>query len=103
MSWDYFQPSPAKQFITLIKYRVTSDRISSLFHELKPIQPDDLIGEWDGYILATDHPFEDELEALEWAENTFNATEDVAPLIVARTGERLCEIRYHGAVSAALV
>lgn len=91
MSFDYFQPSPAKQFVTLTKNpRTSSGQINSLFHQLKPIQLDDLIGEWDGYILATGHPFEDELENLNWFGNTFDATDDVAPLIVARNGERVC-------------
>ncbi|KAJ6184675.1 hypothetical protein N7519_005976 [Penicillium mononematosum] len=114
MSFDYFQPSPAKKFISLTKHpRATSEKINTIFDELKPLQPDDLIGEWDGYILATGHPFEDELDALNWFGNTFYSAEDVAPLIVARNGERvpfedwgrasLREIKYHGVVSAALV
>ncbi|OQE32665.1 hypothetical protein PENFLA_c001G06294 [Penicillium flavigenum] len=114
MSFDYFQPSPAKKFISLTKHpRATSKKINTIFNELKPLQPDDLIGEWDGYILATGHPFEDKLHALNWFGNTFYSTDDVAPLIVARNGERvpfedwgrasLREIKYHGVVSAALV
>ncbi|KAJ5339642.1 hypothetical protein N7452_006370 [Penicillium brevicompactum] len=114
MSLDYFQPSPAKQFMTLTKNpRVTSREINGLFHELKPLRPDDLIGEWDGHILVTGHAFEQELEEMNWFGNTFDSTDDVAPLIVGRNGERVCyedwgraslrEIRYNGVVSAALV
>ncbi|CAG8005919.1 unnamed protein product [Penicillium olsonii] len=91
MSLDYFHPTPAKQFITLSKNpRVTSKEINSLFHQLKPLQPDNLIGEWDGHILITDHPFEKVLEELNWFGNTFDTTDDVAPLIVGRNGERTC-------------
>ena len=90
MSFDYFQPSPAKRFVSLTKNpRVTDEKINTVFHELKPLQPDDLIGEWDGYILTTGHPFEEELDTLNWFGNTFYSTEDVAPLIVARNGERV--------------
>ncbi|KAJ5213456.1 hypothetical protein N7449_000625 [Penicillium cf. viridicatum] len=114
MSFDYFQPSPAKKFVSLTKSpRVTDGKINTVFHELKPLQPDDLIGEWDGYILTTGHPFEEELDTINWFGNTFYSTEDVAPLIVARNGERvpfedwgrasLREIKYHGVVSTTLI
>ncbi|CAG8234924.1 unnamed protein product [Penicillium salamii] len=114
LSLDYFQPTLAKQFLSLTKNpRVTSKETHSIFHELQSLQPDDLIGEWDGHILVTGHPFEQELEALNWFGNTFETTTDVAPLMVGRNGERTCyedwgraslrEIRYQGVVSAALV
>lgn len=90
MSFDYFQPSPAKKFVALTKNpRVTDGKINTVFHELKALRPDDLIGEWDGYILNTGHPFEEELDTLNWFGNTFYSTEDVAPLTVARNGERV--------------
>lgn len=90
MSFDYFQPSPAKKFVALTKNpRVTDEKINTVFHELKALRPDDLIGEWDGYILNTGHPFEEELDTLNWFGNTFYSTEDVAPLTVARNGERV--------------
>ncbi|KAG0157598.1 hypothetical protein PDIDSM_4783 [Penicillium digitatum] len=90
MPFDCFQPSPAKKFVSLTKNtRVPGGIINTVFHELKPLQPDDLIGEWDGYLLGTGHPFEDELDTLNWFGNTFYSTDDVAPLIVARNGERV--------------
>ncbi|QQK44070.1 GXWXG protein-domain-containing protein [Penicillium digitatum] len=114
MPFDCFQPSPAKKFVSLTKNtRVPGGIINTVFHELKPLQPDDLIGEWDGYLLGTGHPFEDELDTLNWFGNTFYSTDDVAPLIVARNGERvpfedwgrasLREIKFQGVVSATLV
>jgi hypothetical protein len=91
MSLDYFQPSPARQFVNLTKNpRTSGGHIGTLFQQLKSIQVDDLIGEWDGYIVPTGHPFEDELEDLNWFGNTFDATDDVAPLTVARNGQRVC-------------
>ncbi|KAJ5782430.1 hypothetical protein N7457_004204 [Penicillium paradoxum] len=114
MPFDYFQPSPARQFLSLTKKsRVTGGQINTAFQRLKPLQPDDLIGEWDGYILTTGHPFEEKLDDLNWFGNTFYSFDDVTPLIVARNGERvpfedwgrasLREIKYDGVVSAALV
>ncbi|CAG8909117.1 unnamed protein product [Penicillium egyptiacum] len=114
LSFDYFQQSPAKKFISLTKDpRATSGKIDTVFDGLKPLQPDDLIGEWNGYILATGHPFEEKLDTLNWFGNTFYSTDDVVPLVVAQNGERvpfedwgrasLREIKYHGVVSAALV
>jgi hypothetical protein len=89
ISFDCFQPSPAKKFISLTKHPGVLGGQVNLFDELKPIHPDELMGEWDGYILTTGHPFEDELETLNWFGNTFDSTDDVAPLIVARNGERV--------------
>lgn len=90
MSFDYFQPSPARQFVSLTKQsRVIGGQINTVFRGLRSIQPDDLIGEWDGYILTTGHSFEDTLDELNWLGNTFYSTDDVTPLIVARNGERV--------------
>jgi hypothetical protein len=90
ISFDYFQPSPAKKFIGLTEHPGVLGGQVNIFDELKPIHPDELMGEWDGYILTTGHPFEDELETLNWFGNTFDSTDDVAPLIVARNGKRVC-------------
>ncbi|KAJ5757597.1 uncharacterized protein N7511_006291 [Penicillium nucicola] len=89
MSLDYFQPSPAKRFVSLTKHPGVLGGQVHIFTELKPVHPDELIGEWDGYILATGHPFEEELETLNWFGNTFDSMDDVAPLMVARHGERV--------------
>ncbi|KAJ5690093.1 hypothetical protein N7462_004485 [Penicillium macrosclerotiorum] len=113
--FGYFQPSPAKRFVSLIQAPGVSGstNIDDVFGELKPIQPDQLIGEWDGFVLSEGHPFETELDELNWAGNTFDSTEDVAPLIISKNGERvrfedwgkasLREMKYRGVVSAALV
>ncbi|KAJ5656244.1 hypothetical protein N7507_008194 [Penicillium longicatenatum] len=97
--WNYFQTSPAKQFLSLMNSPgiLNPKYIDQIFQELKPIKPDNLMGEWDGFILSTGHPFGN----------------DVAPLTVAKNGNRvrfqnwggasLCEIKYQGIVSAALI
>ncbi|KAJ5098628.1 hypothetical protein N7532_005629 [Penicillium argentinense] len=115
ISFDYFQLSPAKRFLALTRHPgfLDSELIDNIFRDLKPIHPDRLIGEWDGFVLSTSHPFQKELEELNWLGNTFDSTEDVAPLIVAKNGNRvrfddwgsalLREMKYQGVVSAALV
>lgn len=90
-SFDCFQPSPAKRFIALTKRpgSLSQSHIDSIFQGLKPVHPDQLIGEWDGFVLSTCHPFEKELEELNWFGNTFYSIEDVAPLMVAKNGIRV--------------
>ncbi|CAI7654226.1 unnamed protein product [Penicillium pancosmium] len=112
---ERFQPSPAKRFIALTQRpgSLGPAYIDNIFRGLKSVHPDQLMGEWDGFILSTSHPFEKDLEELNWFGNTFDSTEDVAPLIVARNGERvrfedwgsasLREVKYQGVVSASLV
>ena len=88
---EYFQASPAKRFLSLKNSPgiLNPAYIDEIFQELRPIKPDNLMGEWDGFILSTGHPFEHELEELNWFGNTFDCTDDVAPLIVAKNGERV--------------
>lgn len=88
---DRFQPSPAKRFIASTQRpgSLGPAYIDNIFRGLKPVHPDQLMGEWDGFILSTSHPFEKDLEELNWFGNTFDSTEDVAPFIVARNGERV--------------
>jgi hypothetical protein len=90
-SFDRFQPSPAKRFVALTQRPgfLGPAYIDNIFRGLKPVHPDQLMGEWDGFVLSTGHPFEKELDELNWFGNTFDSTEDVAPLIVARNGERI--------------
>ncbi|KAK5791403.1 hypothetical protein VI817_006712 [Penicillium citrinum] len=100
-SFDRFQPSPAKRFIALTKRPgfIGPALIDDIFRSLKPVHPDQLMGEWDGFVLSTSHPFEQELEELNWFGNTFDSIEDVAPLMVAENGERK---RFHDWGSASV-
>lgn len=88
---DYFQASPAKRFLALKNSPgiLNPAYIDQIFQGLKPTKPDNLMGEWDGFILSTGHPFESELEKLNWFGNTFDSKDDVAPLIVAKNGDRV--------------
>lgn len=89
--FDCFQPSPAKRFLSLTKSpgALSPTYIDNIFRELKSLPPDQILGDWDGFILPTGHSFESDLEELNWFGSTFNSTEDVAPLTVAKNGERV--------------
>ncbi|KAJ5719315.1 hypothetical protein N7493_007770 [Penicillium malachiteum] len=112
---EYLQTSPTKRFLSLRNSPglLNPAYIDEIFQELRPIKPENLMGEWDGFILPTGHPFETELEELNWLGNTFDSTDDIAPLIVPVKGERvpfeewgsasLCEVKYQGAVSATMI
>ncbi|KAJ6037072.1 hypothetical protein N7540_001351 [Penicillium herquei] len=112
---EYLQTSPAKRFLSLRNSPglLNPAYIDGIFQELKPIKPENLMGEWDGFILSTGHPLETELEELNWFGNTFDSNDDIAPLIVSVNGERvpfkewgsasLFEVKYRGVVSAALI
>ncbi|KAJ5432968.1 uncharacterized protein N7458_012124 [Penicillium daleae] len=92
---------------------LSPSHIDGIFCDLKPIQPEELMGKWNGFVLSTGHPFETELQKFNWFGHTFDSTEDVAPLVVSRNGKRvqyeewgrasLHEVKYQGAVSAALI
>ncbi|OKP10756.1 hypothetical protein PENSUB_4059 [Penicillium subrubescens] len=68
---------------------LSPSHIDSVFCDLKPILPEKLIGEWDGFVLGTRHPFETELEKFNWFGHTFDSTKDVAPLFVFRNGRHV--------------
>ncbi|OJJ33837.1 hypothetical protein ASPWEDRAFT_184392 [Aspergillus wentii DTO 134E9] len=91
--------------------------LGALFNHLKPVNPDQLIGDWDGHAINTEHPFTKELDAINWAGNSFDATRDddvdLYPTVILRNGHRvpyegwgfasLREIKYNGVVSSALI
>lgn len=90
-SFDYFRSSPAKEFMSLITNPqiLSPSYIDSVFCDLKPILPEQLLGKWDGFVLCTGHPFEIELEKFNWFGHTFDSTKDVAPLFISRDGRRV--------------
>lgn len=103
ISLGYFRSSPTKKFMSLTTNPgiLSPSHIDSVFCNLEPIQPEELIGKWDGFILATGHPLESELDESNCCSHTFDSTEDVAPFIVAKNGRFVqYEDWGHGSVSA---
>lgn len=60
--------------------------LEALFANLPPIQPDTLVrgGEWRGVALDTGHPFQEQLNSLDWRGCTFHSVDDVVPIVVGR-------------------
>lgn len=89
--FDYFRSSPTKRFMSLTTRPgvLNPSHIDGVFCDLKPIQPEELMGKWNGFVLSTGHPFETELQKFNWFGHTFDSTEDVAPLVVSRNGKRV--------------
>jgi hypothetical protein len=86
-----FRRSPAKRFVSLTARPgiLSPSDLDSVFRDLKPIHPKQLIGKWDGFVLPTGHPFEKELGRFNWFGQTFDSTEDVAPIMISRNGRRV--------------
>lgn len=91
LPYDFFQSNMTARFLSLIESAgpLRPATIEAIFGELKPIKPDKLIGEWDGHILPTGHPFGEVLEDLNWFGNKFDSTENVAPVMVTQNGSRV--------------
>lgn len=69
-------------------------QLESLFNQLKPINSDFLLGEWNGGIFNDGHPSGEALRQINWAGKTFHSIEQVKPVILhgAQPGERIwCE------------
>lgn len=86
-----FRPSPAKKFVSLTTSPgiLSPPDIDSVFCDLKPLHPKQLIGKWHGFVLPTGHPFEKEVGRFNWFGQTFDSTEDVAPIVISRNGRRV--------------
>lgn len=95
--------------------KVTEEVATTLFDQLKPIEPPFLIGEWNGGDFDTGHPVTQALKELNWVGKTFRTEEDVDPMMVRGEGgkrtsiesyagrARIREVKFRGKVSAAMV
>ncbi|KAL4783298.1 hypothetical protein BJX76DRAFT_330253 [Aspergillus varians] len=92
---------------------VTPQAATDLYESLPAISSEDMIGDWVGTCVFTNHPGTALLLDARWVGKSFHSTEDVDP-IVSDFGEgrvvngslgkaRLREVKYHGVVSAAMI
>ncbi|KAJ7848896.1 hypothetical protein B0H13DRAFT_2089599 [Mycena leptocephala] len=90
--------SPEKAYLDMIKTggKTSESAVTSIFDQLKPIEPSFLMSEWEGGDFDTGHPASQALKAINWAGKTFRTEEDVDPMVVR-------EIKFRGVVSAAMV
>ena len=90
------------------------DEVLAFFDSLPPVAEDELLGEWDGGIVATGHPGEGQLDALRWAGKAFRGRDDVDPIVVLGDGDAreasdvmgaatIRMVEYRGTVTATMV
>ena len=90
------------------------DDVLAFFDSLPAVTEEELIGEWDGGLVATGHPGEGQLDALRWAGKAFRGRDDVDPIVVRdRDGARTASdvmgaatirmVEYRGVVTATMV
>ncbi|KAF5856717.1 hypothetical protein ETB97_007000 [Aspergillus alliaceus] len=105
-----------EKFIALTRSSspITEAEVEAVFNQLKPIQPEDLIGEWDGGSLDTGHPSHQKLQAMRWAGKVFRSVDDADPIVVHdENGHRVLmsdfghssvrQMVFRGVVSAAMI
>lgn len=91
------------------------DDVHALFDALPPAREEELLGEWEGGLIPTGHPGEQQLGALGWVGKTFRTRDDVDPIVcrapdgtgrVANTILGAASIRtiaYRGVATATMV
>ncbi|KAI9150674.1 hypothetical protein HJFPF1_10449 [Paramyrothecium foliicola] len=107
---------PEEKFVALCKAegKIEEAAIATIFDQLKPIKPEQLIGEWEGGSFDTGHPAHGMLQQYKWAGKNFRAINDVDPMILyGESGQRywseehgnarLREVNFRGVVSAAMI
>jgi hypothetical protein len=88
--------------------------VLAFYDELPPVGVGDMLGEWDGGLVPTGHPGEDQLAGLRWAGKAFRGPDDVDPMVcLDEHGERrpsdvlgsatLRRVEFRGVVTATMV
>jgi GXWXG protein/Domain of unknown function (DUF4334) len=88
--------------------------VLAFYDELPPVASEDMLGEWDGGVVRTGHPGEDQLAGLRWAGKAFRGPDDVDPMVcLDEHGERaasdvlggatLRRVEFRGVVTATMV
>ena len=90
------------------------DEVLDLFDRLPTVSEVELVGEWNGAVVPTGHPGEQQLGALRWVGKTFRSRDDVDPIVCHNdTGAREANpvlgaasirmVEYRGVVTATMV
>ncbi|KAL2683149.1 hypothetical protein Neosp_007616 [[Neocosmospora] mangrovei] len=88
--------------------------IAAIFDQAKPVEPEYLIGQWEGGSFDTGHPTHELLKTHNWAGKNFHTVDDVEPIVLydsagARVWNKdygkaqLRETKFRGVVSAAMI
>ncbi|MFV8819386.1 DUF4334 domain-containing protein [Haliea sp. E17] len=90
------------------------EALFACFDSLAAVEPGQLQGDWSGGLLATGHPGEGRLAALNWVGKKFVDPNQVYPIIVSTDGggreisevmgqASLREVKYRGGVTTAMI
>ncbi|CAN8101316.1 unnamed protein product [Discula destructiva] len=108
--------SPEQQFTELTKTEGHIDEatVAAVYDQLKPVEPEQLIGQWLGGSFDTGHPTHATLRDFKWAGKDYRSVDDVDPVMVyAEDGTRtwaekfgharLRKVEFRGAVTTAMI
>lgn len=74
------------------------DEVLAWYDGLPAVDPEEMIGEWDGHVIATGHAGERHLGKLRWVGKTFRGPDDVDPMMcLDEHGERMASDVMGGA------
>lgn len=93
---------------------VPVDAVLRQFDALAPIETSFLHGEWQGGLIRTGHPGEEQLGMVRWAGKHFKSDDDVEPIVVLDAQEQrvvspmmgkaqLRMVRHRGVVTATMI
>ncbi|KAJ4394035.1 hypothetical protein N0V93_003252 [Gnomoniopsis smithogilvyi] len=107
---------PEQQFNDLVKTEGHIDEavVASVYDQLKPVEPQQLIGKWVGGSFDTGHPTHETLKDFKWAGKDYRSIDDVDPIMIyTDDGERkwlesygharLRKVEFRGVVTTAMV
>ncbi|KAL4921265.1 hypothetical protein BDW62DRAFT_175316 [Aspergillus aurantiobrunneus] len=108
-------PTPNDQYIALVKEsgRVDLSKLDDIFNQLPSLNPEQLLGQWNGGFSDTGHPVADTLKEINWTGKSFRSFDDVDPVIVIQDGKRsswgkwgmasLHKMVFRGALSTTMI
>jgi hypothetical protein len=96
------------------KGRVRLDELFAFFDGLEAVEPDAMVGDWEGGVFDTGHPGEQQLALVRWAGKSFRGRNDVDPIVSKDSAGRrkanpvlgaacLRAVEYRGVVTATMV
>jgi hypothetical protein len=77
-------PSPEQRLQDLTKQSGQVDEavVAGIFDELETIEPEFMIGKWQGGSFDTGHPTHQMLATMKWAGKDFRSVDDVDPIML---------------------
>jgi len=104
----------AQRLQALIDTPGTVEDALALFDALDPVDPEAMLGDWDGGLVPTGNPGEGMLDKLRWQGKAFRDHDDVDPMVcLDESGERaasdvmgaatLRRVEYRGVSTATMV